>query len=194
MILDYQAALEKTLSNLLDKQEAGKLPIILIDGKAASGKSQFAKDLSELYFQSETQAARIVQMDDLYPGWDGLAEGSLYLLSHILSPLSQGKTANWQIWNWHTNQRGADDVVNGHREFSGGTALIIEGCGSLSRQTSEIADLTIWIQAEENERRKRFNLRDHGKFDEYFGMWAAQEDEFYIREKSPELAQLTVQN
>lgn len=194
MILDYQAALDKTLSILLDKQQAGRLPIILIDGRAASGKSQFAKDLSELYFQSERQAARIVQMDDLYPGWDGLAEGSVYLLTQVLSPISQGKTANWQVWNWQANQRGAEDAVNGHREFSGGTALIVEGCGSISRLTSEIADLTIWIQAEDDERRKRFNLRDLGKFDEYFGMWATQEDEFYLREKSSELAELTVQN
>jgi uridine kinase len=192
--LNYQAALEKVLSVLLDRQEAGRLPITLIDGRAASGKSQFAKDLSELYFKSEKQAARVVQMDDLYPGWQGLADGSVYLLTHILSPLSQGKTASWQIWNWQENQRGAKDTVNGHREFSGGTALIVEGCGSISRLSSEIADITIWIEASAEERKKRFNLRDAGKFDEYFGIWSAQEDEFYERENSKQLAQLIVQN
>jgi uridine kinase len=192
--LNYQAALQKVLSVLLDRQEAGRLPIILIDGRAASGKSQFAKDLSELYFKSEQQAARVIQMDDLYPGWEGLAEGSVYLLTHILSPLSQGKTASWQIWNWQENQRGAKDTVNGHREFSGGTALIVEGCGSISRLSSEIADMTVWIEATAEDRKKRFNLRDAGKFDEYFGIWSAQEDEFYDRENSKHLAQLIVQN
>ncbi len=194
MILDYQAALERVLSELLDKQESGRLPIILIDGKAASGKSQFAKNLSELYFQSEKQAARVIQMDDLYPGWEGLAQGSVYLLTHILTPLSQGKTASWQVWNWEKNERGAEDKVNGHREFSGGTALIIEGCGSISRLSSEIADMAIWIDASVEERKKRFNLRDAGKFDEYFGLWSAQEDEFYERENSKQLARLIVQN
>ncbi len=194
MILDYQAALKKAHSDLLDKQESGRLPIILIDGKAASGKSQFAKDLSELYFKSEKQAARVIQMDDLYPGWEGLGDGSVYLLTHILSPLSQGKMASWQIWNWQENQRGAKDAVNGHREFSGGTALIVEGCGSISRLSSEIADMTIWIEAAAEDRKKRFNLRDAGKFDEYFGIWSAQEDEFYERENSKQLAQLIVQN
>jgi hypothetical protein len=148
VILDYQAALKKVHSDLLEKQESGRLPIILIDGKAASGKSQFAKDLSELYFKSEKQAARVIQMDDLYPGWEGLADGSVYLLTHILSPLSQGKTASWQIWNWQENQRGAKDAVNGHREFSGGTALIVEGCGSISRLSSEIADMSIFEMRE----------------------------------------------
>jgi uridine kinase len=193
-MLDYQTALQKVLSDLLDKQESGRLPIILIDGQAASGKSQFAKDLSELYFQSEKQAARVIQMDDLYPGWDGLAEGSVYLLTHILTPLSQGKTASWQIWNWQKSERGAQDNVNGRREFSGGTALIIEGCGSISRLSSELADVTIWIEAAAEERKKRFNLRDAGRFDEYFGIWSAQEDEFYDRENSKQLAQLIVQN
>lgn len=194
MILDFQTALQKVLSDLLDKQEVGRLPIILIDGKAASGKSQFAKELSELYFQSQKQAARVIQMDDLYPGWEGLAEGSVYLLTHILSPLSQGKSASWQIWNWQKNERGAQDEVNGRREFSGGTALIIEGCGSISRLSSALADITIWIEAAAEERKKRFNLRDAGRFDEYFGIWSAQEDEFYERENSKQLAQLIVQN
>ncbi|MEY3971736.1 MAG: hypothetical protein RLY84_129, partial [Actinomycetota bacterium] len=35
---------------------------------------------------------------------------------------------------------------------------------------------------------------DAGKFDEYFGIWSAQEDEFYERENSKQLAQLIVQN
>jgi cytidylate kinase len=84
--------------------------------------------------------------------------------------------------------------MNGHREFSGGTALIIEGCGSISRITSELADITIWIEAEDLERKQRFNRRDEGRFDEYFGLWATQEDEFYERENSRDLAELKIRN
>ena len=191
---DFQSGLDIAFQRLIDKQESGKLPIVLIDGRAAAGKSLFANKLAELYFQSEKQAARVISMDDLYPGWEGLASGSIYLLTQILIPLSQGKTANWQVWNWADNKRGAIDAVNGHREFSGGTALIVEGCGSISRLTSEIADITIWVEADFQIRKKRFNQRDSGKFDGYFSIWSAQEDEFYEKEKSLELAQLIIEN
>ena len=191
---DFKSGLDIAFQRLIDKQESGKLPLVLIDGRAAAGKSLFANQLAELYFQSEKQAARVISMDDLYPGWEGLASGSIYLLTQILTPLSQGRTANWQVWNWAENKRGANDAVNGHREFSGGTALIVEGCGSISRLTSEIADITIWVEADFQIRKSRFNQRDSGKFDSYFSIWSAQEDEFYEKEKSLELAQLIIEN
>jgi len=192
--LDYQSGIEFTLNRILSLQESGKLPIVLIDGRAASGKSQFAKDLAEAYFQVDRQAARTIHMDDLYPGWNGLAEGSVYLLTNILLPLANSRSANWQVWNWRKNHRGAEEPGNGRREFSGGTLLIVEGCGSISRLSYEHSDFQVWIDADDKERKERFSLRDQGKFDEYFGIWSAQEDEYYEKEKSKQLAQLIVQN
>lgn len=194
MSLIFNEATADVLDLICSKQEKGRLPIVLIDGRAGAGKSIFAKELANAYFKLDNQAARIISMDDLYPGWEGLALGSIYLHTKILKPLALGKTASWQVWNWSESQRGADDEVNGHREFAGGTALIVEGCGSISRMTSELADLTIWIEAEFEVRRNRFNQRDNGKFDAYFPIWSAQEDEFYEKEKSSELADLIIEN
>ena len=194
MELPYQSGIEFTLNRILSLQESGKLPIVLIDGRAASGKSQFAKDLAEAYFQVDRQAARTIHMDDLYPGWNGLAEGSVYLLTNILLPLANSRSANWQVWNWRKNHRGAEEPGNGRREFSGGTLLIVEGCGSISRLSYEHSDFQVWIDADDKERKERFSLRDQGKFDEFFGIWSAQEDEYYEKEKSKQLAQLIVQN
>jgi uridine kinase len=192
--LPYQSGLEFTLNRILSLQESGKLPIVLIDGRAASGKSQFAKDLAEAFFQVDRQAARTIHMDDLYPGWNGLAEGSVYLLTNILLPLANSRSANWQVWNWRKNHRGAEEPGHGRREFSGGTLLIVEGCGSISRLSYEHSDFQVWIDADDKERKERFSLRDQGKFDEFFGIWSAQEDEYYEKEKSKRLAQLIVQN
>jgi uridine kinase len=192
--LPYQSGLEFTLNRILSLQESGKLPIVLIDGRAASGKSQFAKDLAEAFFQVDRQAARTIHMDDLYPGWNGLAEGSVYLLTNILLPLANSRSANWQVWNWRKSHRGAEEPGNGRREFSGGTLLIVEGCGSISRLSYEHSDFQVWIDADDKERKERFSLRDQGKFDEFFGIWSAQEDEYYEKEKSKRLAQLIVQN
>lgn len=194
MSLKFDQALSPVLDLICEKQERGRIPIVLIDGRAGAGKSLFAQQLSDAYFKIDNQAARVVAMDDLYPGWEGLASGSAYLYSNILKPLTQGKTSTWQVWNWNENKRGVDDPVSGYREFSGGTALIVEGCGSISRLSSELADLTLWVEADSMVRKTRFHERDSGKFDGYFATWSAQEDEFYEREKSRELAQLIIEN
>ena len=179
-------AITKLALNLADQLPT---PIILIDGRAGSGKSSFAEELRNELFKQSDSAPTLVHMDDLYPGWDGLQAGSNYLLQSILRPLNSGRPAAWQKWDWAAGQRGdSTEAGNGWREFSGGTTLIIEGCGSLSRQSREIANLAVWIEAEGKSRRDRWHNRDAGKFDDHWGNWQAQEDDFYQAEKSERLA------
>jgi uridine kinase len=134
-------------------------------------------------------------MDDLYPGWEGLQLGSFYLNQQILQPLIQGKTAHFQLWDWESGQRGKNgEPGNGWREFSGGTPLIVEGCGSLSRTASELAHYRIWIEADQSARHKRWLDRDGEKFNDFWHIWAAQEDEFYQQQNSKQLADWVLEN
>jgi hypothetical protein len=75
-------------------------------------------------------------------------------------------------------------------EFSGGTPLIIEGCGALSDRASSVAFLRIWLEAQESVRQARW-LEREGDL-EKFDMWAAQELDFYAREKSASLADFVI--
>lgn len=186
------AAITKQVVSLVDKNPT---PIVLIDGRAASGKSSLAAALKNQLFKELEQAPRLIHMDDLYPGWEGLIAGSHYLNQQILQPLKQGKTASWQLWDWEQAQRGkSDEPGNGWREFAGGTPLIVEGCGSLSRVSSELADYRVWIETEKQVRQQRWLDRDGEKFNEFWHIWAAQEDEFYQQEKSTQLADLVIEN
>ena len=185
-------AITKQVVSLVDKNPT---PIILIDGRAASGKSSLAAELKNVLFKELEQAPRLIHMDDLYPGWEGLQLGSFYLNQQILQPLSNGKTANWQLWDWQKAERGrADEPGNGWREFAGGTPLIVEGCGALSRVSSELAHFRVWIEAPKELRLARWIERDGEKFNDYWHIWAAQEDEFYQQEKSKQLADLVIEN
>lgn len=185
-------AITKQVVSLVDKNPT---PIILIDGRAASGKSSLAADLKNALFKELEQAPRLIHMDDLYPGWEGLQLGSFYLNQQILQPLSNGKTAHWQLWDWQKAERGrVDEPGNGWREFAGGTPLIVEGCGALSRVSSELAHLRVWIEAPKELRHARWIERDGEKFNDYWHIWAAQEDEFYQQEKSKQLADLVIEN
>lgn len=195
MALNFDLGLKEASERLLELSSKVPTPVVLIDGRAGSGKSLFASRLAENYFAENRQAARIVRLDDLYPGWEGLVAGSVYAREQILEPISAGKKASWQIWDWDKSSRGAsNEAGNGFREFSGGTALILEGCGALSKASAPLASLTIWIAADDATRRKRFTERDGGRFDEHWGVWAAQEEEFYEAEKSQGLAELVIQN
>ena len=181
--LAYDELLTRLTRETLELVDSGvSTPIVVIDGRAGSGKSTLALALQNALFIEGESLPRLINMDDLYEGWEGLAQGAEYLQRNILMPLLANKTASWQEFNWETNQR------ERWREFSGGTPLIIEGCGSLNRYTASIANLTVWLDVPEEIRKARWLERDGHAFDPYFDSWAAQELDFIAREKSPEWA------
>jgi cytidylate kinase len=103
-----------------------------------------------------------------------------------LNPIAGRKKASWQEFDWSAGMRVR------WREFEGQTPLIVEGCGALSRLSGEVAHLRVWVEADADVRFQRWVEREGS--DENFGRWAAQEVEFYARERSPELADITVAN
>jgi hypothetical protein len=188
------SAAQALTPRLLDLRQSKPIPVVLIDGRAGSGKSTFARLLHDQVFQETKQSPKVIHMDDLYPGWEGLAQGSLYLIEHILKPLRQLGKAQWQRWDWANDKRGGPDPGNGWREFDGENMLIVEGCGAVTGQSAELADLAIWIEAESQTRRQRFEARDRGIFSNFWHSWSAQEDEFFQEQCSQQLCQLTVNN
>ena len=160
-------------------------PIILIDGRSGSGKTTFAKQLQNRLFLQGESSPRILHMDDLYNGWSGLQAGSDYLTRLILGIIKAGKTASWQEFDWAAGERSG-----AWREFEGGTPLIVEGCGSLSAASAEMAHLSIWIETDADLRKQRWNAREPEAHSHFWPIWAAQEEEFYAREKSATIAEL----
>ena len=184
--------IEAITDQILELIESGTpAPIILIDGRTGAGKTTFAAALQNRLFQKGESAPRVIHMDDLYEGWDGLQAGVDYLIRQILNPLARREGASWQEFNWATNER-----TGTWREFRGGTPLIIEGVGSLSRIAAEQAAITIWLEADQAVRHERLTARRaEGDGDgSWFAMWSAQEADFYAREKSAEIADLVIEN
>jgi uridine kinase len=184
--LDQQKLIEALSTQILDQIDRGnQTPIVLIDGRAGSGKSTFAEQLQQQLFRDGESAPRVIHMDNIFEGWEGLSLGSDYLVRFILNPLARKETASWQDWSWVKNERSS------WREFSGGTPLIVEGCGALTERSKEHAFMSLWLEASEETRRKRWLERERhlDKFD----FWAAQELDFYAREKSKSLADLVIE-
>ena len=185
---------QELLPKLLELRDLHKSPVVLIDGRAGSGKSTLAAILMDLIFQTERQAPRVIHMDDLYPGWDGLSAASLYLTEQILKPLDQIGRADWQRWDWERGLRGGKDQGNVWRSFEGANLFIVEGCGALTQANKQFSHFSIWVESDQTQRRSRFMSRDDGRFAEHWAAWSAQEDEFYLDAQSSSLSDFFIQN
>lgn len=194
MIDGFEEAIAEIAHRIEQLSETSPTPVVLIDGPAGSGKTTLANLIREALFQNELPVPKVLSMDDLYPGWEGLRQGANYLVDKVLTPLSRNQTANWQNWDWAENRRGGNDVGNGHRSFEPGGILIVEGCGSLSQASKPLANLSIFLQRDEKARRAAIKDRDGNRFDEFWEIWLSQECEFYEIENSEALADLMVMN
>jgi pantothenate kinase len=179
---------EEIAAKVLQLVDAGKsMPIILIDGRSNSGKSTLAAAVQNIIFKDGESAPRVVHMDDLYLGWNGLQACADYLQRFILKPLTDSFIAQWREFDWENPGEVGYEARNGEwREFSGGTPLIIEGCGALNQQSAPLADIKVWLEVDQETRHQRWLEREGSA--EHWAEWAAQEEEFYAREKSTELA------
>jgi hypothetical protein len=150
-------------------------PVVLIDGRSGAGKTTLARELAPLL------GAQLVSLDDLYPGWGGLAAGSAAVHETLLRDHDPG----WRRWDWVSGTPGPWHAVDPER------AIVIEGCGALSRANRARASFGVWVQLPAAERRRRALHREPG-FAAHWGAWAAQERAHAAREHPRALADVIV--
>ncbi|WP_020074952.1 hypothetical protein [Cryocola sp. 340MFSha3.1] len=167
-----------------DATSAGRTPIVLIDGPSGAGKSTLA-DLLIARWPAEGRP-RLVRMDDLYPGWDGLDAGSEALGRDLLEPLRAIGAGSWQRWDWAGHHPAGVELV------AGGEPLVVEGCGTLSRRNTACADLTVWLEADDALRKERALARDGETFAAEWDRWQAQFERFVAREHPRAAANLVL--
>ena len=153
---------------------AGRTPVVLIDGPSGAGKSTLADALLAAW--PAPGRPRLVRMDDLYPGWDGLDAGSEAVARDLLEPLRATGAGAWERWDWDAHRPAGRVVV------AGGDPLVVEGCGTLSRRNAAQADLTVWLRADDALRKERALARDGAVFAAEWDRWQAQFDRFVARE------------
>lgn len=150
---------------------------VLLDGPSGSGKSTFALQLlAELRAAPRAAEAVLVRMDDLYPGWSGLESAVRAAASGIVRPHALGLPARWRPWNW------ASGTTAGVREVRA-PLLLIEGCGAAPAASRRFADLTVWIEADEVQRRDRALARDGALFEPFWDDWDEQFRRYCERER-----------
>jgi hypothetical protein len=153
-------------------------PVVLVDGGSGSGKTTLAGSLVAAFPGPVT----LIRLDDIYPGWDGLAAASEHLHDLVLVPLASGLLARWRRWDWDA------DVAAEWHDVDPGLPLIVEGSGALSRANRSLATFAVWVELDAVTRKHRALDRDGEAYRPHWDRWAAQEREFAAREHPIDLA------
>lgn len=151
--------------------------ITIVDGRSGSGKTTFATALAE------RSGAQLLRLDDLYAGWDGLAEGSRAVVAALAS--NEYRRYSWALGAFAERVRIDPELP-----------LVIEGCGALTRANLDAARAwaggsavrTIWMECPDDTRRQRALDRDGDMFRPHWDRWAAQEEAHFAAERPISLA------
>jgi Uridine kinase len=168
VLTDWSATIDLALARL---DHAG---LVLIDGPSGSGKSTLATQLHARSLKAAMDV-RLLRLDDVYPGWDGLNAGALEVARDVVLPLSEGRSGSWRPYDW-AQRRKIDPLL-----ITPGSGLIVEGVGAMHPLSSPHAALRIWVTAEPLERRHRALLRDGETYRPHWEHWAEQERSYFAR-------------
>ena len=163
------------------KSVAGALrPVILLDGGSGSGKTSLAAHIVAAWHASRPDALQVVSLDDVYPGWEGLAAAADAV------PAILGRDGGYRLWDWTRS------VPSAWVSVDPDGPVLVEGCGALTRASAPLATVRLWLEAPEPVRKARALARDKGGFDPYWEMWADQERAHLAQDRPWDLADLVV--
>ena len=162
------------------ESRCGTTTVVAIDGLSGSGKSSLA-DAVARHFE-----APIVHMDDLYPGWDGLAVAVDLVTTQVLEPLARGERAAYRRWDWHRS-RWAETVP-----VPDAPVLVLEGCGCSVRPAGDYAAVRVWVEAAAEVRKDRGIARDGAAYAPHWDRWMAQERALFAADGTRERAHLVI--
>lgn len=146
---------------------------VLVDGRSGSGTTTLAG-----LVVARWPGATLLGLDDVYPGWDGLAAATAHLRDHVLRPRAAGRGAAYRSWDWAAGRPGGWHPVAEDRP------LLVEGVGSVTAEHRALADLAIWVEAPDDLRRSRALARDGETYAPHWERWAAQEED-HLRRHDP---------
>lgn len=148
-------------------------PVIVIDGPAGAGKTSAARAVADLL---GPRSVGVIHMDDLYNGWGGLdAELTDYLTEELEPQIRAGDDITHRCYDWHRGRFGPNVTLPAT------DVLIIEGVGSAQPALSDVADLSIWVEADPDVCRRRWLSRDGAGMTPHFADWTDLQSTHFAR-------------
>jgi uridine kinase len=164
---------------------AGATRVVGVDGPSGAGKTTLAAAVARC-LGDDDRPAPVVHLDDIYPGWDGLADAVPRLLEWVLEPLAAGLPARYRRFDWP-----ADEYAEWHDVGAGGV-LVVEGVTCGARACTPYLSLLVWVDAPRDLRFRRGIERDGEAYRPYWERWARQEDVHFAAEDTRRRADVVV--
>ena len=109
----------------------------VVAGPTGAGKTTLAHSfVGALARGNASYGARVLELEAVVPGWDGLAEG-VRRCAGLLADLDCGRPAHAPRWNWHSMRPGGRVSLP---PLAGGL-LVLEGCGALAAAAQPLRGL-----------------------------------------------------
>lgn len=160
----------------------GGTTVVAVDGPSGAGKSEVSDRLGRRL------EAMVLRVDDLVPGWHGLAAMPPVVARDVLAPIAAGEAAVVRRWNWDDDRPGEMLTVLPSR------FLVLDGCGSGSRIIRPYLSLLVWVDAPADMRRERAMARDREVFEPWWDVWAAQERAVFAAEQTKAAADVQLRS
>jgi len=158
----------------------GSTVVVGIDGPSGSGKTTLASAVAQRL------GCAVVHMDELFPGWDGLAAAAGLLTEQVLRPLAQENDGAYRRWDWDASTW-ADEVAVPRAPL-----LVVEGCASTVHPATPYVAVAVWVEADAQVRMTRGIERDGEAFRPHWQRWAAQERALFATDGTRDRADLIV--
>ena len=169
------------LALALERQPTlGQGRLVCLDGPAGSGKTTWATGVADL-----APGTTVVHMDDLYPGWTGLPKVDAQL-DALLGPMALGRPGSYRRFDWVAGEFAEEVVVDP------APLLVLEGVGCGASRLAALVTVLVWLEAPHDLRMERGVARDGDAFAPHWEQWARDEAEMFVRERTRERADLTV--
>lgn len=156
------------------------LDAMLIDGRSGAGKTDLAARIANR-LREIGREPQLLRVEDLYPGWDGLAAGSRALAEALDS-------GAYRRYDWAAEAFADRVTVTTDRP------LLVEGCGAVTARNLAAARRwaeraagpgrgaivrSVWIECPVEVRRSRALSRDGETYAPHWERWAAQENRLF---------------
>ena len=144
--------------------------IIGIDGRSGAGKTSLTAQLSAVL--ERRHDVTVFHLEDIYPGWNGLAQGMDTFVREVLQPLRRGEDAHWAAWDWLTNEPGTPRLTRAAE------IVLVEGVGACNELARPLLDTSVWIELPAASRKLRAMERDGRSYEKFWDAWAEQEESY----------------
>jgi hypothetical protein len=164
--------------------------VVAVDGRSGAGKTTLARSAVAALGARGVPAAA-VHLDDLYPGWDGLAAVVPVVVEHVLGRLAGPGQVVVPTWDWALGRPGPPrplPALGPPRP----AVVLIEGAGAGARAATPWLAGVVWVDADPVKRRGRALARDGDLYAPHWQRWAAQEEAYAARELLPGRADLVL--